>query len=381
MVKLSREGPTPLPSLSLYFHIPFCAKKCDYCHFYVLPDKETYKEKLMEGFKREWALRQPELFQRKIETVYFGGGTPALFSPDRIGEILSWIPRTPETEITLEANPENINRPLMQAYGQAGINRVSIGLQTLDDPLLITLGRLHSAKKALDAVHLTAEAGIPNISVDLMYDLPGQSLNHWQHALKQVAALPITHLSLYNLTIEPHTVFFKKQETLSKTLPDPETSLAMYTLAIEELAKQSLQQYEISAFAKLGFQSHHNVGYWTAREFLGFGPSAYSYFQNHRFRNIAHLNKYCDFLEKGQSPVDFDENLSPEAHFRELLAIRLRLIDGVDLDQFCKEHGIFPVENELQKLIQLNLLERSGSRLRLTERGILFYDTVAIELI
>ena len=381
MVEQSPRGAGSPLRLSLYFHIPFCTKKCDYCHFFVLPDKEAYKVQLLQGFKREWALRQSWLAEAEIATVYFGGGTPALFGPDRIAEVLRWIPLSSQTEITLEANPENIDKPLMRAYAQAGINRVSIGLQTLDDSLLLTLGRLHNAKKALDAVHRTAEAGIENISVDLMYDLPGQSLRHWQDSLKQMAALPITHLSLYNLTIEPHTVFFKKQAVLTRMLPDPETSLAMYTSAVEELARQGLEQYEISAFAKPGFLSQHNTGYWTGRSFLGLGPSAYSYIEGRRFRNIAHLNRYCACLEAGQSPVDFEEALEPEARFRELLAIRLRLCEGVNLEQFSVAYGSFPIENTIQKLISEGLLEQQKSILRLTQKGILFYDTVAVELI
>ena len=380
MVDLSGGG-SHLHPLSLYFHIPFCSKKCDYCHFYVLPDKEAYKIQLMRGFKQEWALRQRWVKGGKVETIYFGGGTPALLGPERIAEILSWIPYGPETEITLEANPENITKQLMQAYAEAGINRVSIGLQTLDDPLLITLGRLHTAKKAKDAVHITAEAGIHNISVDLMYDLPGQSLQHWKHSLMQVADLPIQHLSLYNLTIEPHTVFFKKQAQLTKILPDPETSLAMYTTALAELEALGLRQYEISAFAKEGFLSRHNSGYWTGRAFLGLGPSAFSYIQGCRFRNIAHLNKYCAQLEEGKLPVDFEETLEPEARFRELLAIHLRLRAGVQMSKFNALHGTIDVSKNIQKLERDGLLEWVEDTLRLTQKGILFYDTVATEII
>lgn len=299
--------------ISLYFHIPFCTRKCDYCHFYVLPDKEELKDALLEGFKREWEWWLPILKEKTIATVYFGGGTPFLFGPERLATVMNYMTRdvpfsTANPEITLEANPENITLAEMTAYKSAGINRVSIGIQSLDSDLLQSLGRLHLGSTALKAVHTTSKAGIENISVDLMYDLPKQTLAHWKATLEGVVRLPITHLSLYNLTIEPHTVFFKKKDILRKELPDEQTSLAMYEEAIRVLEQHGLMQYEISAFAKPGYPSKHNLGYWTGRPFLGFGPSAFSFWEGRRFRNIANLNRYCELLKNGLSPVDFNRN-------------------------------------------------------------------------
>lgn len=374
--------------VSLYFHIPFCTRKCDYCHFYVLPDKENLKQQLLAGFKLEWELMLPFLTNKSIKTIYFGGGTPSLFGPERIHAILSWIKASvpfadPQIEITLEANPENIELCLMQDYAQAGINRVSIGIQTLDHELLHLLGRLHSPDKALQAVNIAYQAGIENISIDLMYDLPRQTLHHWDKTLEAIADLPISHLSLYNLTIEPHTLFFKKQEEIKRSLPDEEISLKMYEKAIERIEMMGLQQYEISAFAKEGFYSKHNTGYWTGRPFLSFGPSAFSYWEGSRFRNVSHLGKYVAALKEGQSPVDFREQLDPEAHRRELLVIQLRLKWGVSLDAFEKQHG--PLDamtiTAIQQLRDEGHLQVKDGNLGLTKRGILFYDTVAAELI
>jgi len=204
--------------ISLYFHIPFCTRKCDYCHFYVLPDKEPWKVQLMEGLLLEWQRQLPLLQNKNIVSIYFGGGTPSLLGPERVATILEWIQETcpfslQHTEITLEANPENVTLPLMQAYAAAGINRISLGIQTLSDSLLATLTRQHNAQRAIDAVWLTSQAGVKNISIDLMYDLPGQDLSSWEKTLSEAIKLPITHLSLYNLTLEPHTVFFKKKGT------------------------------------------------------------------------------------------------------------------------------------------------------------------------
>lgn len=374
--------------ISLYFHIPFCTRKCSYCHFYVLPDKESNKDELLNGFRMEWERWLPSLKDKTIATVYFGGGTPFLFGPARIFTVLDWIKRdvpfsSQTPEITLEANPENVTLSTMQDYQAAGINRVSLGIQTLDDNLLQMLGRLHYSKTAIEAVQCTAEAKIKNISIDLMYDLPGQTLDHWEKTLQSIREMPITHLSLYNLTIEPHTLFFKKQETIRKLLPNEETSLLMYQRAIQLLEEYGLQQYEISAFCKPGYHSHHNVGYWTARPFLGFGPSAFSYWNLSRFRNIANLKKYCDLLKVDQSPIDFEEQLEEQAHRRELLVIQLRLKRGVNTKSFEQQHGILDLETwqVLNQLEEEGFIRTQGNLLTLTERGILFYDTVASELI
>lgn len=379
--------PSPSASaISLYFHIPFCTRKCDYCHFYVLPERENDKQVLLDAFRMHWELCLPLLSGKTISTIYFGGGTPFLFGPSRLASLLELIRQSvPFTnpEITLEANPEHITRSLMQDYAQAGINRVSIGIQSLDNELLHLLGRQHTADKAIQAIDLTYQAGIHNISIDLMYDLPKQTLSHWENTLTAACRLPITHLSLYNLTIEPHTLFFKKQETLRPLIPDEEVSLNMYEKALEHLEGAGLKSYEISAFAKGDFYSRHNVGYWTARPFLGFGPSAFSYWEGKRFRCIAHLKRYYQALQNGESPLDFEEKLDLTAHLRELLAIQLRLKEGVNLSTFQQRHGRLDEEtlHVLEELTGKSFLVRKQDQIVLTKQGILFYDTVASELI
>lgn len=373
--------------ISLYFHIPFCKRKCDYCHFYVLPEKEELKDKLLEGFLLELKLLRHLLENKKIVTLYFGGGTPSLFGPNRLTTLLKLIRQmgdlSPNIEITLEANPENLTQELMQSYAEAGVNRVSLGIQTLDPNLLKILGRLHHPDQAIKAIQTTYLSGIKNISIDLMYDLPNQTIDHWATTLQQIQELPICHLSLYNLTIEPHTVFFKNQKILQPLLPDEETSLVMYEMAIKHLEKMGLKQYEISAFAKNGYESKHNTGYWTGRPFLGLGPSAFSYWEGKRYRNIAHLNRYYQSLQDGQLPIDFEEKLDTEASYRELFVINLRLRHGVDLETFIKQYGLIDphLENTMNRFITEGFLFMDAGRLVLTKKGILFYDTIAAELI
>jgi len=381
------DRPSQKEDCSLYFHIPFCKRKCDYCHFYVIPDEENAKQQLEDSFQLEWKLLQPLLSNKRIVTLYFGGGTPSLFGPQRIAALIDLIQNSceihPDAEITLEANPENASMEIMQAYAEAGINRVSIGIQTLDSELLTLLGRLHSPETALNAIHNTFHVGIDNITIDLMYDLPKQTLDHWQTTLTLIQDLPIKHLSLYNLTIEPHTIFFKKHDQLRPFLPNEETSLEMYEMAIERLENRGLHRYEISAFAKPGFESRHNLGYWIGRPFLGLGPSAFSYWEGKRFRNIAHLNRYSQLLKSGQLPRDFEEKLEPDAHLRELFVIHLRLRKGVDCNEFFSNHGSLDTTTQMivRRLIEEGFLCMNGTHLLLTQKGVLFYDLVASELI
>ncbi len=284
--------------------------------------------------------------------------------------ILSWVSPSAPCEITLEVNPENVTLEQMQAFRSCGINRISLGVQSFDDSMLKNLSRTHGADKARAAVVTIFEAGFSNISIDLMYDLPDQTLEIWRKTVEQAALLPITHLSLYNLTLEPHTVFYKKRNSLK--LPSSETSLAMLHEAVETFEGAGLARYEISAFARNQQLSIHNSGYWTGRPFLGFGPSAFSYWNGSRFRNVAHLHRYASAAD----PTDFKETLSPDEQMKEALAIGLRLLKGVAFKNLPSA-----VDLKVSALIEEGFLEKEGGRLRLTAKGLLFHDTVAEEII
>lgn len=377
-------------NIGIYIHVPFCTKKCDYCHFYVIHHKEELVPLYLEALASEWELHKERLAGKQIDSIYFGGGTPSLLPPAAIASAIAAAytlaaPAPGGVEITLEANPERITPQSMAAFAAAGVNRVSIGVQAFDDAMLRRLGRLHSGEEACDAVLSTAAAGIANISIDLMYDLPEQTMAQWESALDRAILLPITHLSLYNLTIEPNTAFFRKKELLHRLMPHELLSASLYSSAIERLCAAGFKHYEISAFAKPGCASRHNSGYWSGRQFLGLGPSAFSYWQGNRWRNVASLQKYQAQLAAGLSPIDFDEALSPEARNRELLAIALRLLDGVDLEAFTALHGELDEATieSIQQLISLGFLEKcpATDKLTLTRRGIFCYDAVAVELI
>ncbi len=374
--------------VSLYFHIPFCSKKCDYCHFFVLPDKQPLKEQFLFALATEWKMRLPQLDGKRIVSIYFGGGTPSRLDPIHLQTILdtifaSGLDIAADCEITIEANPEDATLPLMRQYHSMGINRISLGIQSLDDSQLGILSRQHSAQKGISAILQAYEAGIENISIDLMYDLPHQSLESWQRTLQRLQALPITHLSLYNLTFEPHTVFFKRKKELTPHLPTQEQSLELLQGAILAIEALGLKRYEISAFARPEKQSRHNTGYWTGRPFLGFGPSAFSYWEGRRFSNVSNLSRYSQSLIDGAFPIDFEEQLSYPQNLTELFAVRIRLNEGVDLKQFEKCHGALPegYASILQRLLEKGWTRQNEGVYALTEEGMLFYDSVAAELI
>ncbi|MCH9611681.1 MAG: Heme chaperone HemW [Chlamydiia bacterium] len=367
---------TGKPPLGLYFHIPFCKQKCHYCHFYVTRTQKEKQATYFEAIKREWEAKRPIIDAHTIRSVYFGGGTPTQVPPDqfaRFFELGLEIP--PGVEVTIEANPEDITLEKMRRYKALGINRVSIGVQSLDDSHLQELSRKHSAKKAIEAIEITAEAGFSNISIDLMYEIPNQTNLSWQATLNQLEKLPITHLSLYNLVIEPHTYFHKIREKLEPTLPDSQVSGELLASGVAALEKLGLHRYEISAFAKKGCESIHNTGYWLGIPFLGLGPSASSYYGGERFSNVANLDEYG----KLEDPVDFRERLPYPANLQELFAIRIRLFTPFRLDAI----GTFPPEfhHTLDQLIQKGLISCVDKEYVLTEKGRLFYDDVATELI
>ena len=355
---------------SIYIHIPFCTKKCPYCHFFVLPNKAPLKKQLLEGLLLEWEQKR-SLITEPVTSIYFGGGTPSLH-PEAIEALLERIPHTTDCEITVEYNPENIE-PI------AGINRISLGVQSFDDGSLSVLGRTHTATQAKQATQQAARL-VSNITIDLMYDLPHQTLSSWKQTLSHLDDLPITHLSLYNLTIEPHTPFSKHD--MGRFAPPDETSLEMLEVACEHLKKIGLHRYEISAFAKPGYEAVHNTGYWEGRPFLGLGPSAFSHWEGRRFRNHCHLGRYLAALKEGKSPIDFEETLPYPNNLHELLAVRLRLLKGVDIAAFEQAHGQLPqsTHDQINTLIQTGHLTQ-GKTCSLTEKGRLFYDSVATALI
>jgi oxygen-independent coproporphyrinogen III oxidase len=344
--------------------------------------KPEREQEFLQALQKEWQQKASLLLGYSVVSVYFGGGTPTQLSPTSLCQILEMVRSTAQLssncEITIEANPENLDLSLLENLRSSGFNRISIGVQSLDDSSLKILKRPHDAEKAIQAVKNAKMAGFDNISIDLMYDLPHQSLASWQLTLDRARDLPITHCSLYNLTIEPRTPFFRKKDEISRSMPTSALSLKLLEIALDHFQKANLFRYEISAFAKDGLISQHNTGYWTGRPFLGFGPSAFSYWNGSRFENHPNLLQYAKALDLGSSPVSFSESLAYPANVNELLAIHFRLLSGVEETKWN-----IPEETRkaLIKLQEQGLLKKQHSHWSLTKKGTLFYDTVAEEII
>lgn len=373
------------PSLSLYFHIPFCSKKCPYCHFFVVTQKDRYEKRFLSALKREWQQKNDRIQSRFIQSLYFGGGTPSELSAESLYDLVSFFTQhhAEAKEITVEMNPETVSVEKVAALKAAGVNRVSLGIQSLVDTELIILKRQHHKSKALSAIDLVYTGGIHNITIDLMYDLPTQTAASFSKTLDQLADLPIKHLSLYNLVFEDGTAYKKREKEFSPLLPLEEESLQMLEKAIDKLESLGLMRYEISAFAKKGYESNHNLGYWTGRPFLGLGPSAFSYDGKRRFQNVCHMDRYLESVENNLDPKAFEECLDPLAHIKELFAIRLRVFEPIDLAVFESAQGKLPDEllSELKQLSLSGYIDYNPNTVKLTPKGALFFDSVASALI
>ncbi|NGX63772.1 MAG: Oxygen-independent coproporphyrinogen-III oxidase-like protein YqeR [Candidatus Anoxychlamydiales bacterium] len=366
--------------LSLYFHIPFCKKKCPYCHFYNIYYKTDLEKKYLKAIKIHLNDLKNILQKSNIVSIYFGGGTPSLLSVNTIEDILNIVNPKSNIEITIEINPEDFSKEKIKALKALNVNRASVGVQSFDDNLLKILQRRHSAKKAKEVILDIYKCGIENISIDLMYDVIGQDILSFQKTLDEVNLLDITHISLYNLTFEKGTLFYKNRKILEKEVPKETLSLELLNLATSSFEKLGFKRYEISAFAKKGFESFHNLGYWQARDFLGFGPSAFSYFGEKRFQNVCNLQKYIEALDSKKTVVDFEEKLKYPHNINELLAIHLRIVNGIDIIEFEKKNGSIPTKT-LKKLKNSEFIAFDKNHIRLNEKGLLFYDTLASELI
>lgn len=365
---------------SLYIHFPFCEAKCHYCDFYSLGkertrtgDADLFEKALHTEGRQKAALLAP-----KLDTLFFGGGTPSMTPPDSMARALEPLQLqgrlTSTTEWTMEANPSSIQLESMKKYRAFGVNRISMGVQSTRQDLLGTLGRVHSREMAISALNTVFEAGFDNVSVDLLCGVPDQTLQDLEEALGTLTRFPITHLSCYLLTLAPHHPMFKK-------LPNEDIQLEHLLLIDSWMKGQGFDHYEISNFAKPGKRARHNLNYWKGASYLGLGPSAHSFdaASSKRWKNLSSLHKYGQLLQKEESVVEWVEELTQEQRHLEMWMLALRLDEG------------FPVEwlqTSIQKSRALQLEEKgllevhpsAPSRRRLTARGFALSDQVISQL-
>ena len=369
----------------IYIHIPFCKQACHYCDFH-FSTNTNIQAQLLQALGNELTMQKHYLGEEKINTVYFGGGTPSLLSPAEVNNILSIIFKNfdvdPSAEITLEANPDDLASSKLFDLKKIGINRLSIGIQSFDDAMLKLLNRAHDSTLAVSSFENARDAGFENISIDLMYALPGQDLKDWKKNIDRALNLNPDHISAYSLTIEEKTVFGKWAASKKIKTRSDDASAQELLLLIDELEDGGFDHYEVSNFSKPGYISKHNSSYWKGEKYLGIGPSAHSYNVISRQYNISNNHLYCKGLESGQIPATI-ETLSREDKINDFLLTSLRTSWGTDLKKLLNEHryDLLTIHaNYVQKLVENGYASLTNETLILTKSGRLLADKIASDL-
>jgi len=373
--------------LGIYIHVPFCRSKCQYCDFYSLTTKEDC---LLDGYLsavcahiREAGALAPNYI---VDTVYFGGGTPSFFGADGMTAILNTVRKSFDVshsaEITFEANPDSVSDRLLRKLRSEGFNRVSLGIQCDDDEILKKIGRPHNYAQAVSAVQRIRKFGFRNLSLDLMYGLPGQTLEQWERTLENVLSLAPEHISCYGLKVEEGTPLYDYQEFCN--LADDDTQADMYLSAIEILRKHGYRQYEISNFCRKGHVSRHNLKYWNGGEYLGFGPDASSDFGGRRFAIVRDLQGYIDGIRSGGQVLREVQEVPPRERAGEYLMMRLRTVSGIDPKEYESRHLLpfAPLEASLETAKNRGLAVKTfDGRWHLTPTGFLVSNSIISDLL
>ena len=368
----------------IYIHIPFCKKICSYCDFYKSASFIN-KTEILEGITTELAYQKDYLEGEEIETIYFGGGTPSVLSDIEITRILNSIQDlykvSEYSEISFEANPDDLSKPYLDKLLKTGVNRLSIGCQSFTDEDLVLLGRRHNAKQSINSVLSAKMAGFLNISIDLIYGIPG--MKSWDETLNRVLDLQVQHISAYHLSIEENTLLYKLKQKGSLKEPDESISNQQYSELLEFAEKNQFIQYEISSFGKERFFSKHNSNYWKQEKYLGIGPSAHSFNGNSRQWNVSSNKKYIREINNGKIPF-VKEILNPLDHYNDYVLVSLRTMWGVDLEyienKFSKELKDY-CNTSARKFVEYGLLRIKNNHIYLTDQGKFVSDNIISELL
>jgi oxygen-independent coproporphyrinogen-3 oxidase len=367
-------------SYSLYLHIPFCKRKCAYCDFPSYAGRESLIPEYIDALKAELGYYSSLYDRPSVRTIFVGGGTPTLLPEENIAALFEAVRKDfdvpPDAEISVEANPGTVTKEKMKALVGSGVNRISLGAQIFNDPILKKLGRIHLEHEITEAYELIRSAGIRNVNLDLMFALPEENLNDWQDSLAKAVKLKPEHISTYNLQVEEGTPFHAEKLEGNLRLPEEEDELKMYKLAIAFLKEHGYEHYEISNFARKGSECAHNIIYWTMQDYIGVGAGAHSFINNVRIENTPYLEKY---LSKDLAAVKTEHANTKKESMQEMIFLGLRLLKGIHLNDFTNRFGIGMREiykKELAELIDEKLLEMNGKYVRLTERGLFLANEV-----
>lgn len=369
----------------IYLHIPFCKQACHYCDFHFSTSLKN-KEALLAAMSTEMVLRKEYLKDQTIDTIYFGGGTPSLLSDQELVSLLGLICQqfevAPDAEITLEANPDDLTKEKLQVYFKIGINRLSIGIQSFRDADLQWMNRAHSGAQAIDAVLNAKAAGFRNITIDLIYGLPGTTDHEWKNNLQVALTLDVPHISAYCLTVEPGTALGHWVKTKKVQAPEDAVGAAQFEIMTEAFTKAGYVHYEISNFCKPGCYSRHNSSYWRDIPYLGVGPSAHSYDGTNRGWNVSNNAQYIRSLEQQQLPFEIEE-LTTDQRYNDYVLTSLRTIWGSSLEhlekKFGKDYRIYAWQ-QAEPYLQGGYLMEQENTLFLTEKGKLLADKIASDL-
>ena len=372
----------------LYIHIPFCLSQCDYCDFYSVSADHSLIDQFLDALEAEIDLRagDPNFANLEFQTIFFGGGTPSLLPGKQIEKIVTKVRRLYRVdnnlEFTIEANPETISQVKLNEYKTIGINRLSLGIQSFYDSELQMLGRIHNVDQAKKSIEWAIQSEFDNISMDLIFAVPGQTLNQWQKNLNQAIQYQPKHLSIYCLTIEPGTPLQSRILSGKIEKPDDETERDLYLWTIAALSRAGYQQYEISNFSLPGFECRHNLNYWNGTPYLGLGPSAHSFWEDHRQWNVASLEKYIKMLASGRLPTAEQEKLSRDQKILEFLYLNLRTNQGLDIVEFENQFQMSFKEKFKWTLERLDrhadgiLFQFQKGRFKLKPNGFVLFDEI-----
>lgn len=373
----------------IYIHIPFCVKKCSYCDFVSFCSDEKIWEQYTNAVVCEIENKKIEN-PKKVTTIYIGGGTPSLIPENYIVKIINTVKSRfkieESAEITIEVNPGTVTEKKLVAYKNVGINRISIGLQSAEDRILKLIGRIHNYQTFLSTYNLTRNIGFENINVDLMLAIPTQTKEELLNTLNKVIELKPNHISLYSLIVEENTEIKKALEVGKLEYVDEKVEREMYWKTKRILEKNGYFHYEISNFAKRGFESKHNMDCWNQEEYIGFGIAAHSYINNKRFSNISNLEEYIKNIneENFEKNIELHENQTKQDKMKEYMMIGLRKIGGISISEFERRFRISPLfyfRFEIDKLVKENLLEVDLDYIKLTKKGLDFANIVFEEFI
>ena len=360
----------------LYIHIPFCVQKCKYCDFISYVGQECR----IDEYLKQLYIEMQKYKCTKVDTIFIGGGTPSVLGAYQISELMRNVKNTfllaDNCEITMESNPGTLDEKKIHSMLESGINRVSVGVQSFNDAELKTIGRIHNAELAYNSICLLKSCGLTNINLDLMTALPFQTMDSLKNTLKTAVSLPITHISAYSLIIEDNTPLEREYSQGKLILPTEDEDREMYKFAVDYLAKNGFMRYEISNFAKQGFECRHNIKYWSCDEYIGIGAAAHSYIGDKRYSNPSGLSNYIGD-EKGEEVV-----LEPNDKISEFMMMGLRMDRGINRSEFKKRFGVQIEEmfsKQLDKFVSLGLMKCDGENYSLTDRGFDISNSIMCE--